>query len=448
MISRCRREAATGILRKEIGVMKKINLKKPKGFTLVEVVIAIAVFAIMTIMILMIMQSAVKTSKKASDDEYNLNGLVENVVRDDSAKRYGEYDSSEFKMAFAKGDTVSSGASENYTVTYSTVDGHKNYVVCPYCSHMENNIAFMASAVYNSVEYKAAITADPSIEQKYRLSYWFNPLTMNYVCPACEKTIDLGTDLEFICEGCENSGPIRSGGSLNFTFDSRTGNFECGKCSGGNVKQVGIDQKVSEDAALSVTGMSANSIRYSNLKEPTEKDKLAIISFAGRDSDNPLLEEEKNFIVEITYDNTNKSKNVVYKMKFSNFNLKSGEGAIDMTILFPGSYILEVKNQSTSIEDKIINYGSLNYMDSEQESSIKLSGLTRENVGSDFWIEFTLKNYVNSNPFEYDYAEEGGLLTYWFGCEPNGFKNIGTVTGSFLFSRKDSDVYTVEKFQK
>ena len=59
--------------------MKKMMkvLSGKKGFTLIECVIAIAVFAALTGMVLMIMSQTIQLSKKASDAETDLNNLVQ-----------------------------------------------------------------------------------------------------------------------------------------------------------------------------------------------------------------------------------------------------------------------------------------------------------------------------------------------------------------------------------
>ena len=68
-------------------MMKALHGKK--GFTLIECVIAIAVFAALTGMVLMIMSQTIQLSKKATDAETDLNKLVENVVQDSTNNTFG-----------------------------------------------------------------------------------------------------------------------------------------------------------------------------------------------------------------------------------------------------------------------------------------------------------------------------------------------------------------------
>ena len=416
--------------------MNKLKINIRKGFTLVEVVIAVAVFAVMVVMVLMIMQSAVRTSKKASDEETNLNALVENVVRDESQKRYGEYDSNVLNMAFAKGETVSDSAAANFKMTYSLVDGSKNYVTCPNCEHRGNIIEFMAKEVYNSIEFKneviAAEAAGINIESTHRLSHWFKLDSMNFYCPECDHKIDLGTDVDLICQSCENKGKARGG---KFTLDGETGDFICDVCHSGNVRQDNVDI----EAGFAVSGMAANTLRYSNLKEKKTEDKAKLITVTASPYSDELADDEKKVQVILDYNNLNKSSKVEYTLTLKIPYFKASE-ARDITLRLPGSYIIDITQAPASLSWTMPDKDKLSYMNSETDRLITFNNVKKSTVGSEFKIKFTLRNYVNNNSFEYDYAEEGGLLLFWFGMSPTGYSSTGGCSGNF-FTTDEADKF-------
>ena len=190
--------------------MKKIIAKK--GFTLVECVIAIAVFAIMTGMILFIVGNAVTTSKTAREEEKNLNGLVQNIVRDESPKSYGAYDSSELSMKFK-----SSSSNADFNMTYSTVDGYKNYVQCPICAYngsggLHTMQDFYAEPAHTSSAYLNALDAyvkahkddnppAPDFDTLYKVSHWYDPSTMPLKCPDCGTTLNSSSTVNYKAPG-------------------------------------------------------------------------------------------------------------------------------------------------------------------------------------------------------------------------------------------------------
>lgn len=106
-----------------------------KGFTLVECVIAIAVFAIMSSMVMLIMTSAVTTARDASQGEKQLNQLVEAVEDSETVYRYND-ESKELQMKFDGNDV-------NYSITYNTSTGYKDFITCPYCDYCGNFKEFL-----------------------------------------------------------------------------------------------------------------------------------------------------------------------------------------------------------------------------------------------------------------------------------------------------------------
>ncbi len=455
-------------MRKDIGVMKKLIAKK--GFTLAECVIAIAVFAILTTMILFIVGNAVKTNKSAMDQEKNLNGLIANVVQDQSPKRYGDHDSDILKMDFERASD--SSAKADFTMTYSTVDGYKNYVQCPVCAVNGNgglytNQEFMSDAAYSSANYLSDYAADNSINTRYKPSHWFLPESMSYKCPACGTILNNatnhipdpsnlsenakinGTDEDVVysvklrCLSCENEGFYNDcktdagDTSKAFKFDSDTGNYICQQCQSGNVVQilggVPITKNATSDSGLQISGMSANTIRYSNLEEPTDEKKVSHVTLDGVG----ITEEERSYTVTLKADSSNPTAPTKYTLSVTGLNLDPSREA-EMNIELPGSYVLNITYLSDVINGK--NTGDAvtsvtppsDYRNGNSKNKITISGITRNQTGSAFDIEFTLKNYINDNSFDYDYKEEGGLHKFWFGVDAGiETKTIGSTQLTF-----------------
>ncbi len=125
--------------------MKKLLRKK--GFTLVECVVAIAVFAIMSSMVMVIMSSAVMTAKKSAEGERDLNNLVEAVEDSETVYRYSS-GSDELKMKFAGSGDADPGT--NYSITYSKTPGYKDYITCPYCGYYSSFKDFLYRIPYSN----------------------------------------------------------------------------------------------------------------------------------------------------------------------------------------------------------------------------------------------------------------------------------------------------------
>lgn len=439
--------------------MKKIIAKK--GFTLVECVIAIAVFAVMTGMILFIVGNAVTTSKTAREQEKNLNGLVDNVVRDQSPKSYGAYDSNELNMSF-----TGSAGTKDFKITYSTVDGYKNYVQCPICKFngsggLHTMLDFMAEPAHASSAYLNARNAyyetngddAADFDTLYNVSHWYDPSTMALKCPDCGTTLSgsstvnykapgssgdakySGTN-EYVhatvrlrCLACENEGDYNNSclsdagedekKSVSFVFDQENGNFICASCNSGNVVQVIAGKPINEttDQGLQISGMSANAIRYTNLEEPEAIDKVKNLAFNG------LSDERKNAITTtLTADSTYVTSPTTYRMEFRNITFDGGE-SLNITISLPGNYLLDITDYSSNLTDditvttkaKIEPIHATDYEDATKLNQIRISDLTKSMDYSYVWVEFTLTNYINGSSFDYDFKKEGGLHKIWFG---------------------------------
>ena len=145
--------------------MKKINFYNKKGFTLVECIVAIAVFAVMTSMVMIIISSAIQTTRQSVTGQSDLNQMVEAVENDQSIKMYDSSTSHNLKMKFG-GDT------ENFSITYDTTDGYMSYMTCIYCDYYGPRYEFI-KRIADSDTYKNAL---PGMKAKYPFTYWFDPI--------------------------------------------------------------------------------------------------------------------------------------------------------------------------------------------------------------------------------------------------------------------------------
>ncbi len=375
--------------------MRKRLLFRNTGFTLVECVIAIAVFAILTVMTLMIMATTVKTQKKSTKAEEDLNTLVQNVVEDESNKKYG----ADTKTLMMK--VGSSG--KDFSMTYSTIDGYKNFVTCPNCHEMYNNLDFMGDA-YSTAQYAADMT-DP-VKKTNKASFWFDPNTMNYCCPNCG--FRFRNTLE--CLSCNASGPMNA-----FTFDHFTGNYYCPDCGSGNVREQGLDVRATGDSDFAIGAMSPNAIRYGDISEnmPEEDDVKKFMKISGA--------ADESFRVTLTYTpNANIALPGRYRLRVDNLHVVAGESArFSMTL--PPCYICNITSKDTNIQGLSDTQGSVLLSQSADPANAADTGrLLVTNLNStfsSFELQFTLTNYENNNSFDYDYSD--GLMKFWFGNTSN-----------------------------
>ena len=382
--------------------MKNIKLLRNKGFTLVECVIAIAVFAVITVMVLMIMATTVQTQKKATDAEDDLNILVQNVVEDETNKKYGD-DTKTLMMKVGSGGL-------GFSMTYSTVDGYKNYVICPSCNNKYNHTEFMSAAAYGSALYisdlNSATTSGDNSYIQHDASYWFDPSGMNYVCPDCGYMfVD-----QLECTACGKTGSMK-----DFSYDRFKGAYFCPDCGNGNVSQQGLLQTVAADSDFHISGMSANAIRYGEVAEPELEEAKLYMSLSGAAND--------TFRATLAYTpNSRVSLPGKYKLTIQNLNLADDEIG-KLSIYLPPCYVCNVtgfsNNISSSSEASVIVKKSSNIQDSTKTSKLEIDGITHSGVGASFYIEFTLTNYESNNSFDYDYADKdtgsaNKLAGYWF----------------------------------
>lgn len=399
--------------------MKKLKFNIRKGFTLVECIIAIAVFAIMTSMVLMIMASTVKLSKRASESESGLNQLVQNVVQDNSNKTYSTNDSETLNMKF-------SGAySADFAMSYSRVDGARNMFRCPSCSYESNSMEFM-SYIFSNADYVAASEAD---KKRFKISHWFDPSVAsrsNYVCPEC-GTATNAASVNMMCISCE-----RTGTATSFIYDDINGGYSCPACNSGKVVQLDatsglpINQDmVNTNYDFKISSIQSNAIRYAHIEEPTADDRKEFLHISA-----PASPETDTFTMQLDYSASTVAQAVgVYTLRISGINhFESGDIA-SVVIYLPGGYVCNLlPTSSTNVAGKPVVAGKplaswtqpdedesgKRYTNTNQKSKISITGIETTNQ-SDAIIKFTLTNYKNNHDFEDDFSEEGGLMKFWFG---------------------------------
>ncbi len=401
-------------------LMKALHTKK--GFTLVECVIAIAVFAALTGMVLMIMSQTMQLSKKSSDAETDLNNLVENVVQDNSKKTYGA-DSKILDMTF-------DGQSDHFKMTYTTVDGYKNFIKCPDCGELANNTDYMGY-IYDTTTYTSAT------DKSFKVCYWYditNTETNELRCPHCYNAsagtgIITPSELRLYClscSECDTSDSKTSAGVYKFVYNKFTGGYTCSACGNGNVVQAvettpgvygPLTKVYASDTGLMISGMASNAIRYGDVGQfIDENDVKNLMTISTTSGNTP------NFTTKWKYTpNKNVSVPGIYTLTLDvNGTIDSSETAT-VTIGLPTGYALTKCTGTTAdgngdhplavFRGKKDSYGN-------DTSILKISGI-QSGHQHNIVVKFQLTNYENNNSFEEDYVNDGGLMTYWFQLSGN-----------------------------
>lgn len=399
-------------------MIKKISqLKRRKGFTLVECIVAIAVFALLTAVILMILVNAQTQAVRSKESEEDLNNLIENVVGDDTYKKYSAENSKTLTLNFNGGKT--------FDITYDTVAGYKNYVRCnpkngaTSCGHVGNNTDFMGG---KSV-------AD------------FLSAGDEYKCPKCGEVVVQTLE----CEGCLSTGSYND--STKFSCSTETGSYTCLECGSGSVKGSDIDDAVTADANFKVSGLTANSIRYGSVGLPTDTDTL--INTNGVACNVTIEYEHK-------YDNLTLPG--IYKMTFTGF---SGTAPSSIDIYLPPWYVIGSLKTPPSSSYTATAYQ--NDLSSHDVTDSNMSHIRLENASGNLpgtvVVEFTLTNYKNNYSFDYDYRqpfdEDGdgtissaeqqtrGLIGYWFRI--GSYRTSSSTTYKKNAEGNDTDIVTSDK---
>lgn len=380
--------------------MKQYRLYKNKGFTLIECVIAVAVFAVMTAMVLMILAMAITTQKQSMDAEEELNKLVSNVVQDETNRRFGP-DSHTLMMKVGTGG-------DGFSMTYNSIDGYKNYIKCPYCTCDENNTEFMGK-IYETAAYQALSDAE---KRSHKISYYFGDASYvgnTFTCPDCGQPF---TESHLLCRSCGNR--QATGGS--FSYDNSVGSFYCNSCYSTNVvdetSSKAMSDNVAGDTPFVLSGLQANAIKYGSVEKPddTEKKALANVYTSGSATSSCNMT--------ITYTpNPNSSKPGKYKLSVTNLIPSDTSLTSTVELFLPPLYVPTIVSYSTSIATKVGVSQSEDITDNTKQSKLYIRNVPA--VVSSFDIEFTLTNYQNLMSFEYDYEDKVStpgacaLTDYW-----------------------------------
>lgn len=404
-------------------------LSGKKGFTLIECVIAIAVFAALTGMVLMIMSQTIQLSKKASDAETDLNNLVQNVVQDSTKKTYGD-DSKTLNMKFG---------SENFSMTYSTVDGYKNFIECTNvnCKNHANNLDYM-SYIYETSTYSSASDDEKA---SYKISYWFDKdsTTNFFKCPKCDQVIQQ-SEIKMQCLSCGKTGTC-----TDFDFNKFSGSYTCPDCYGGSVVQlvkdaggneVPITKAPTADADLMISGMVSNAIRYGVVPQGDEDFVKDLISINCSDSVDRDVDTDWTYVP-----NKNASIPGVYTLTLSvSDTIADGETA-SVSIKLPGGYLATILSNGTTADGKTVGTTTHPYSTfirteditlTDKPSLLMITGITNA-TRNNIKVRFYLTNYANNNSFDSDYVNEGGLAHYWFAVAS------GTSSSSFSVAKPRTD---------
>lgn len=398
-----------------------MRLKKRKGFTLVECIIAMAVFAAFCLMVLMIASGAQKEAKLASDTETEVNVLLENVTADDIERSYLESRSD--KSLNMKFSIDGSSSSQDFSVSYDVIEGHKNYVYCETCKYFGPNTEFMDGTT--PLNFKPwddpALTGD----------------NMNYKCPECGTTISGSADF-LKCVDCGISANYKSSNDKfdkekDWTYQPGSGAFICNACGGGNVVHKFYDLGYVENAKVSVSGMFANAIRYGKVKPPSQETVIEVKDdVSGPNPDSKAFVHVKYSVPRrgggeyVPTSNTNEfNPNNVGKYTITIKGVtKVDDGTphkTGVTIRLPEGYIVSDFNSSSGKSTYSI----------AADGKIQISYLSSDATGpagEQDTITFTLRNEKTGFSFDYDYqnvvresdsAIVTGLAAYWFGLSGN-----------------------------
>lgn len=384
---------------------KQMLLFRRKGFTLIECLIAIAVFGAMVMIVFMILTHARTQTVEANKSEEDLSNLIGNVMGDETYKRYNK-DHHE-----TNGEDVLSlvvdGSATNFTISYNVVDGNKNFVKCPNsaCGHYANNTDFMLEPDAGGT-FKAVSKAD--FDQ-----------SKGYVCPKCE-TVFYDT---LLCEDCEATADHND--TTMFTYLPTTGGFICNSCGGTAVRHTSYSNGTATgDASMSVSGMVPNAIRYGKV-DPISVTKNGVtverkIEELFKYNNSATGGGQISF--SLRYDAAaNSSLPGTYTLSIQSWGAPpadavSDDGYYEMIVELPPHYAVKnfTKVNGNAVLSELKNGDSTN-----EKCRIRL----RTNSGGESKFTFQLVNYKSGFSFEYDYnssnTSECGLAGYWFGLNPS-----------------------------
>lgn len=428
--------------------MKRFYNKK--GFTLIECLIAIAVFAVMSSMVLVIISNAIQTAKKSAEAETELNSLVEYVEDNETIRKYTA-DSSVLKMRFDGNDL-------NYSVTYNNVSGYRNYIQCPYpdCGYIANNTDFMYH-IMDTKCYQKFVQAQGGTDP-YKIGNYFCPddnaagysmtktpgitalesgdnidYLKKYWCPKCGRMLYRNSDVsaghyaanKLKCYSCPNlASPYddNQAGKTGFHYDQASCSFYCNACGSDDVMEQGTGERIGAASEFSVNGMYANAIRYGSVEQPSDSVAKGLVSGKNADDDTAL----SKFTVGFTVSNYSPTVPDVYTWTF--YNYPTGVTKANFKIKMPAGYTIPLKAGSTTDYNITTSQCSAVWLPATNEIEVTDAQLNAT-------IKFSFVNTVSSLPFESDYAKDGGLMKYWFKVD----KSHGATTSHFDVPRTGLD---------
>lgn len=408
--------------------MKKFlrRLNRRKGFTLLECIIAIAVFAALTLVVMAMLTYARNEAVNANETEENLTVLIENVIGDDTQKKY--YAGSDYLSLSVEGQT------KPFDVSYNVIDGYKNYIEC---RHVDPVTGTACEYHNDNTEFMGDIKQEEFVQT--------NP----FVCPKCGAN----NTIELQCQECLATGYHNN--PIAFQYIPSTGGFYCMSCGSANVRDPKSMERVVDEELLSVNAMVANGVVYgkvaANVNDPgtPEDDRGKLIECYAMDAStlqtftSPLtLSADSNIYFNISY-TSNESQTIpgVYTMTVSKPTVKMEVGGTETTL---DTFCLRVKMPPyyKIIGLKEISGGGVigpNIVCSEADDApMGKDGYIDfkfEAASSSLQAQFQLVNYKSGHSFDYDYAAESlfdagaaanldghGLAGHWFGATvtPNG----------------------------
>ena len=343
------------------------RLNGRKGFTLVECLIAIAVFAALTMVVFAILTNARNATVKANKTEDNLTTLIGNVVGDESYTRYN----ANSEVLTLK---LSSGG-ENFRVSYTEIDGYKTFVVCPNtsCQYFADNSEFMPCERVDFIQ------------------------TAHYTCPKCASNFVQ----QLVCEDCGATASHTA--TSAFTYISSTGGFYCNNCGGTGVRGSNVDANVVNNDNLNIKSLVPNAIVYGSVDRMSDRNAI----FDLQDSTGGTISGNINMTLLYT-EGANSSIPGTYKLR-----LKSDVGASDFKILvdLPGGYKIPASSFSATLGNCNPQYDSTTNAYYLEFYDCTTNGYCE--------AEFQLVNEKSGLSFELDYynptdADQSGLSGYWF----------------------------------
>lgn len=387
---------------------KRMLLFRRKGFTLIECLIAIAVFGAMVMIVFMILTHARTQTVEANKSEEDLSNLIGNVMGDETYKRYNK-DHHE-----TNGEDVLSlvvdGSATNFTISYNVVDGNKNFVKCPNaaCGHYANNTDFMLEPDAGGT-FKAVSKAD--FDQ-----------SKGYVCPKCE-TVFYDT---LLCEDCEATADHND--TTMFTYLPTTGGFICNSCGGTAVRHTSYSNGTATgDASMSVSGIVPNAIRYGSVKEDSNRKAEDLIYLKSSND----ISTTGRFTLSYKA-SANNSLPGTYKIEINASGIsddaKDENGNLNFVIELPPYYVVKNLEVNSSVSGYNINNSNPSSEESRKKGTVNntVLTLTTNAKPSSMIATFQLVNYKSGFSFEYDYSNDDknkrGLAGYWLN-KPAGTDN-------------------------